>query len=47
MDEHAQQLLKNKKPAEVAEALNEKGYRNSHGDPWTGEAVSLFRVCFC
>ena len=28
MDEHAQQLLKNMKPADVAEALNEKGYRN-------------------
>ena len=47
MDELAEQLLQIKKPAEVAEALNQKGYRNSHGGTWTGEAVSLFRVCFC
>ena len=47
MDELAEQLLQIKKPAEVAEALNQKGYRNSRGGTWTGEAVSLFRVCFC
>ena len=39
MDEHAQQLLKNMKPADVAEALNEKGYRNSQGHLWNKESV--------
>ena len=47
MDELAEQLLQIKKPAEVAEALNQKGYRNSQGHLWNKESVSLFRVCFC
>ena len=46
MVEHAQQLLKIKKPAEVAEELNEKGYRNFSGDLWNSESVSWFRVFF-
>ena len=44
MDEHAQQLLKNKKPEEVARALNDQGFRNSQGHLWNSESVSLFRV---
>ena len=46
MDEHAQQLLKNKKPEEVARALNDQGFRNSDGHLWNSESVSLFRFFF-
>ena len=45
MFEHAQQLLKSKKPDEVARALNEQGFRNSSGDLWNKESVSWF-LCF-
>ena len=48
MFEHAQQLLKSKKPDEVARALNEQGFRNSSGDLWNKESVSWFLcVFFC
>ena len=40
MGELAEQLLKVKEPAEVAEALNQKGHRTSHGGPWAGEVVA-------